>query len=137
MILVSLPDFGNETGWLRAFQDEAEQLTPIHVAGANLQAFAIYPLGIRQVHVRRVRQHGTQKADKRLPAVIAGQLGVRNIQTNAHALLAAERRDGIGIDEQVVELLSPKVPGKGGHGLGNDFHALRVELRQAVRQPLV
>ena len=89
---------------------------------SDLQTFAIDALRIGQMQVCRERKDRLEEGTERGLEVGAGELGVGHIQTDAHAGLLAELLDEGGVDEQVVIALPTKVPGEGGHGLGNDLH---------------
>src|SRR5690606_10924711 len=102
------------------------------LAFPNLQSFAVHTGCISDMKMRRIRSDDLEEIPQRFLSMIAGQLGMRNIEANAHRISLAEIGDAVRIDEYIVELLAAEMPGKRRHRLRNDLHSFVIELCEAT-----
>ena len=137
VVLVALPDFGDEACLGSELLHQCKQLHPVDFTIVNLQPLAVDAFGIGQMQVRRERKNRLEESTERAFEVGAGELGMGHIQADAHAGFLAEPLNEGGVNEEVVIALPTEVPGEGGHGLGNNLNfASGVDLLQAVDQAL-
>src|SRR2546423_13665075 len=108
VVLVPLPDLGNERSLRRGAIEQRSKLGEVDLALADRQSFSIDALRIRNMEMRRVR------ADRRCELrpgpleVVAGELRVGHVEADPIAVRLAERGDLVGVDEQVVITLAAK-----------------------------
>ena len=76
VVLVALPDFGDEACFGGELVHQGKQLHPIDFTVVDLQAFAIHVLGVSQMQVRRERKDRLEEATEGGIEVRAGELGV-------------------------------------------------------------
>src|SRR6266702_6820506 len=82
-VLVALPDLRNEGGPRRMLAQDRADLVEIDLAFADLQTFAVEPLGITKVQTRGVRAKLRQALRKSEAEMVGGKLGVRDIDAHA------------------------------------------------------
>ena len=112
-------------------------LLPVHITRAHQNALAIRALGVGDMQVRRVGQQQGQGLLKVQSKMGAGHLQVGQVQAQAQLQSLRLGREFIGHHEDVLMALAAKVPGEGGHVLGNQFGAAEVDLLAGGLEPVV
>ena len=136
MVLVSLPDFGDEADMGMAF-DLRPGGRPVDVAGAHQYAFAVDALGIGHVQVRGMRQQQRQRLLEVEAEVEAGHLQVRQVQAQAQVMLASLRGQLFGHHEDVLVTLATEMPGERRHVLRDQLGAGEVDLTAGLMETVI
>src|SRR5262249_13200953 len=130
-VLVALPYLGNEGSIGAMLAQDGADLVEVDLAVADLQAFAVEPLGIAEVKLRRVRAEQRQTLAESEAEMIGSALGVRDVDAHAQVMPGTEGRRLVRKNEDVLMPLTAEVPREGRHGLRRQLDAVHVELFQA------
>ena len=103
----------------------------VDLAVADLQAFAIEPLGVTKMQMSRMRSELREPVFEVESEMVGGEPGVGDVDAHPQPMRSAERSRLLRKDEDVLMALTAEKPWKRSHGLRNQLDAVHVEFAEA------